>query len=284
MSIVTLAVKSEGVPLPQVTVTVLDSDGDVEATTQTDVNGTALFDLIAGSDYFITANHPNNFISAYKINGLELGIYDLVAVPKTLKVSADPDFCLVQGVFTDLSNYRLESWTFTVSAAEGYGGTHQSIFYGDLEVTAKDGYVEFPLVGGTSYIFKNLPFCDSKVVYVPPTRAASLSDLLLPVIVNLGGVPLAVAMDLNSITTIQIVPTLSNTLSGDEVESGLIGVEVSEDSALSVTLSRTYGLTLTSKGVQGNFTVNLVPTVDPTNGIYARTPKAIYQSITVSIG
>ena len=284
MSIITLAVKSEGIPLPQVNVTVLDSEGVVEAASLTDEDGIALFDLMAGEDYFITANHPNNFISAYKITSLEIGTYDLTAVPKTLKVSEDPDFCLVQGVFTDLSNYRLDSWTFTVSAAEGYGGSNQSIFYGDMKVEATDGYVEFPLVGDTSYVFKNLPFCDSKVVYVPKTRAASLTDLLLPTIVDLGGIPLAIAMDLKGSTEIDVVPTLSNTLTGNDVESGLIRVEVSDQNALEATISSEYKISVNSKDISGNFTITLFPAVDPLNGIYARVPETSYVSIVVSIG
>ena len=159
MGIVTLVVQSVGIPLSDVTINILDSNGVMDSTSSTDEEGKAIFDLTEGADYFVTATHANHYISAYKIKALELGTYDLIAVQKQLKPSDDPRFCLIQGQITDLSNSLIDSWNFTVEAAEGYAGTEDSIFYGDLEVKSDNGLVEFSLLGGMSYVFKHLPFC-----------------------------------------------------------------------------------------------------------------------------
>ena len=284
MGLVTFTVSSEGLPVSDVNITIFSNDGVVEGVSASDSEGKAVFDLIAGLDYFITANHPNYTITTYKLVGLELGTYDLIAVPKALKLSEDPDFCQVQGVFTDLKNARLDSWTFNVKAAEGYSGTDSSIFYGDMPVTAINGSVDFALVGGVTYMFSNLPFCETKEAYIPEARAASLADVLLPTITSIEGIPLGIALSKESNTALDLVLTLSNTLKGSDVGPNLVKIEVDDPELISVDLSSTYNLNITSKDKEGQTTVRVVPCVDPDNGIYARLPKEVYKTFTVNVG
>jgi len=284
MGIVKFSVASAGVPVGNVSISVLDSNGDVDSISSTDDAGICIFDLAAGSDYFIVASHPDHVIQTYKIPALELGTYDIVAIQKTLKISANPIFCLIQGVFTDLQNIQLPSWTFNVEAAEGFTGTDESIFYGDTAITAENGVVEFSLVGGVSYIFKNLPFCKSKAVYVPSTRSASLTDLVSPIVTTLGGLPADFDLNLNSSTSFSIIPTLSNTLTGADVSSGWVAIELTVEGIIEASISDTYEVTITSKDKVGQVTVSFVATLDPENGVYTRIPKRTYGSFVITIG
>ncbi len=283
MGVVKFSIMAAGAPVANTTVTILDSNGDVDSISVTDALGLCIFDLVAGNDYYITASHADYVIETYKVLALELGIYDIVATLKTLKVSDDPDYCLVQGAFTDLQNIHLTSWTFNIEAAEGYVGTDKSIFYGDTVITADEGKVEFSLVGGVSYIFKNLPFCESKVVYIPPTRSASLTDLVAPIVTQLEGVPAALVMGVGESTSFTVTPTLSNTLTGSDVDAGWIAVEVSDSNIITANISDTYEVTVTSGSELGVATISLVATLDADNGIYTRVPKRIYASFNITI-
>ena len=283
MGIVSFTVQSAGLPVQDALVSILSDAGVEVASSITGDDGKVLFDLVEGVDYFITANHNEYNITTYKISGLALGDYDLIAEAKAIRASNDPDICIVSGVFTDLSNVRLESWTFNISAAEGYYGTDNAMFYGDMPVTVSNGDVEISLVNDTSYIFSNLPFCPAKSVYIPKARSARLVDVLLPRVVEIPNLPLAVAMSTSSTTEIDLTPVLSNTLTGPDVPPGMLEVEVSEPSLITAILSSSYKLTLSSSKSAGEVTLNLMPAVDIEEGIFARLPLTAFASIKVSI-
>jgi len=283
MGIVTFTVQSAGSPVDNALVSVLSEDGDVIASSITDAGGKALFDLIEGLDYFITASHNSYNITTYKLPGLEIGTFDLIAEAKELVASNDPNVCIISGVFTDISNVRLDSWTFSVAAAEGYSGTDSSIFYGDMPVTAKEGNVELSLINDTSYIFSNLPFCESKSVYVPNARSAKLVDLLLPVVTQIDGAPLAIAMSPKEKTEVDLVLTLSNTLTGSDVPAGMLSLKFSKDNIISASISATYKLTIESSTAVGDVDIIIIPAVNIEEGIYSRLPTVEYARVKVSI-
>ncbi len=284
MGLVTFSLSStNGSPVVGASVSIVASNGITEAISATDDLGQCIFDLTVGQDYYLLASHADHVISTYKIKGLELGVYDVTAIPKALKVSDDPNFCLVQGTLTNLVNVHLDTWSFNIMSAEGYTGTDDTLFYGDTTIKVDKGRVEFSLVGGVSYIFSNLPFCEAKAVYVPKTRAASLVDLVSPVVTNIEGVPLGISMATDSSTEFDMSLTLSNTLSGDEVDAGYIEVEVSDPDLISASISSTYKVSVISKSTKGNAEIRLVAALDADNKVYSRFAKRVYSTFNVSI-
>ena len=283
MAILTLSVTSEGSPIGGVTINILNAAGVVSFISTTGVEGTAFFDVAVGADLFFTAFHPDYIIPTYKIPAVAEGVYDVVAIRKELETSADPNFCLIQGNFRDLSGRPLESWTFGVEAAEGYCGDDTAIFYSHMPVVAEKGQVKLALMREVSYIFSNLPFCESKVVYIPDSSSATLVDVLLPVVVNLEGVPSELTLPKGDSQSFDLTLTLSNTLSGASVPDGYLDLIVGNSSLASATITTGYVLTLQAADLSGSTTIQLLAAVDKENGIYSRMPRKIYHVITLTV-
>ena len=256
MSLTKFIFKSAGQVVENVSITVLDLNGALVTNATSNASGEAFVDLTNGDVHYAVMSHVNHIATNKSFVADDQGAYLVELTAKELKLASDTNFCLVQGNLSTLSGAPYD-WSFTVSSAEGYTGTEDTVMHGDLVVSSINGYFEFALYQGESYVVSNLPFCNADTIYIPKTRGAKLADILSPRVTTVNGLAASLTISKKEIKTIPLTVTLSNTLAGADVEAGYLGVTVDDDSIVSASVSTTYDLVLTATDSPGVTTVRL---------------------------